>query len=292
PLDGEGLVALHARGFKTPFFCVHGIAGEVQVYAELARLLDPNRPFFGLRAPRWSPGDRFPSVEELAARHLIDVRRAAPKGPYLLGGYSSGATVAYEMAQQLVESGERVSLVVAMDSTLPNLKRDRSASVRAWLGSVTNLYWLIADDLMEADAREIVSRLRSKSTLLAGRLAKVPGFGWTRPKRTPDVRDALGVPWVPAEWAPLLEQHFVSHKKYQPRPYPGKVALIKARTRPAFRLSEPDLGWSEMAKGGVDVQIVRGSHSNMLREPHVQVLAEALRQSLDAADQAVVARRS
>ncbi len=285
PAPFDCLVALQPTGTKTPFFCIHGVGGEIHVYAELARLLDPERPFFGLRAPRSADGRTVATVEALAARHVSDVRRVAPTGPYLLGGYSSGSMVAYEMAQQLTASGEQVLLVAALDAGPPNLRLPRS-SVLAWLGAAKNLAWFVVDDLMEANRREIGARLRSKMTLLAGKLANVPGLGWMRPERQTDVRDALGIPWVPQEYADLIEQHYWSYRAYQPRPYPGRVALFKARTRPLLRLSEPDLGWSGTARGGVQVHTVPGSHSNMLRQPHVKHLADAMRKAFDDAERA------
>jgi aspartate racemase len=287
PEPFDCLVALQPTGTKTPFFCIHGVGGEVQVYAELARLVDPERPFFGIRAPRSSDGRALTTVEALAALHVSDVRRVAPTGPYLLGGYSSGSTVAYEMAQQLTASGEQVLLVAALDARLPNLRPPRSSAL-AWLEAAMNFCWFVVDDLMEADRREVGARLRSKATLLAGKLADVPGLGWMRPERQTDVRDALGIPWVPKEFAALIEHHYWSYRAYQPRPYPGRVAVFRARTRPLLRLSESDLGWSLMARGGVEVHTVRGSHSNMLREPNVRHLADAMRKAFDDAERALV----
>jgi len=37
-----------------------------------------------------------------------------------------------------------------------------------------------------------------------------------------------------------------------------------------------DMGWAELAKGGVDIREVSGNHYNMVREPHVESLAREL----------------
>ncbi len=125
---------------------------------------------------------------------------------------------------------------------------------------------------------------------MARPLAQVPGLGWLGAHIQTDIRDVLGIPWIPKEWAASLESSHAAHRAYQPRPYAGAVALFKARTRPLFRLEQPDLGWSQLARGGVEVHIVPGSHANLLREPHVQHLAAALRHSLDAAERATLAQ--
>ena len=41
-----------------------------------------------------------------------------PYGPYVLGGYSGGGLVAYEMARQLVAAGERVDDALAATRTV------------------------------------------------------------------------------------------------------------------------------------------------------------------------------
>ncbi len=51
----------------------------------------------------------------IAARYLAEVRAVQPEGPYYLGGFSFGATVAYEMAQQLLATGEHVALLAILD---------------------------------------------------------------------------------------------------------------------------------------------------------------------------------
>jgi thioesterase domain-containing protein len=222
----------------------------------------------------------------MAARYIAEIRSSFPKGPYFLGGYSAGAALAYEMAQQLTASGERVPLVIALDSRLPNIAPSSSTNPRTWLHAVTNLWWWTIDDLMEANGYEIAARFRSKTAMLAKRLATIPGLGWLRIHAQTDIRDQLGIPWVPKELGASLEQLFASHTAYEPRVYSGRVALFRARTRPLFRLWDPDLGWGKFAKGGVEVHTVRGSHSNILREPNVRLLANAVRHSLDEAEQA------
>src|SRR5205814_10432314 len=55
------------------------------------------------------------------------VRRVQPQGPYLLGGYSGGGTVAFEMAKQLTAEGESVAFLGFIDSYSPNLPQRSSA---------------------------------------------------------------------------------------------------------------------------------------------------------------------
>ena len=63
--------------------------------------------------------------------------------------------------------------------------------------------------------------------------------------------------------------------------YPGPVTLFKAAQELAEPSTDPTLGWSEWAAGGVEVHVVPGNHANMVYKPHVEVLAEKLRACLN-----------
>ena len=62
-----------------------------------------------------------------------------------------------------------------------------------------------------------------------------------------------------------------------------KRAQVEPEENPGDPVLDPLKGWGALAKEGVDVQIVPGDHFSMIREPHVQVLAEKLRQCIQEA---------
>ena len=51
----------------------------------------------------------------MAEHYLNGLRAIRPHGPYLLGGYSFGAVLAYEIAQRLRSKGEDVPLLFMLD---------------------------------------------------------------------------------------------------------------------------------------------------------------------------------
>jgi len=52
----------------------------------------------------------------MAALYVKEIRKTQPHGPYFLGGYCMGGTVAFEVAQQLQSQGERVALLALFDT--------------------------------------------------------------------------------------------------------------------------------------------------------------------------------
>ena len=61
--------------------------------------------------------------------------------------------------------------------------------------------------------------------------------------------------------------------------YPERVTLFRAIENMGF--IEHDLGWSELAPGGLEIHDVPGDTYSMLQEPHVQVLAKKLKACID-----------
>ena len=104
---------------STPIFIVHGAGGNVLFLWSLARAMSGTRPIYGFQA-LGVDGSDMPdaTVEEMASRYVAELR-AAHSGPYLLGGYSGGGVVTFEMVRQLEAIGEEVKFVVLFDSVPP-----------------------------------------------------------------------------------------------------------------------------------------------------------------------------
>src|SRR5436309_7819789 len=52
----------------------------------------------------------------MAALYINEICRVQPEGPYFLGGYCLGGTIAYEIAQQLTSRGAVVALLALFDT--------------------------------------------------------------------------------------------------------------------------------------------------------------------------------
>src|SRR5579884_157746 len=114
------LVKMQPHGSKPPFFCVHPADGNIFCYVDLARYLEPDQPFYAFEesflVEKW---DRAVTVEDMAARYIEVLCEVQPQGPYLLGGYSLGGSIAFEMANRLHEQGHKVALLALLDTFAP-----------------------------------------------------------------------------------------------------------------------------------------------------------------------------
>src|SRR5262249_60274780 len=60
------------------------------------------------------------------------IQQVQPTGPYVLGGYSGGGVIAFEMARRLIELGQEVALLVMFDTGAPPLANQDPSQVRLW----------------------------------------------------------------------------------------------------------------------------------------------------------------
>lgn len=110
------LITVHeAQRPGRPIFFVHGDFNGGGLYTRrLAKALRADRPFYAL-APHGSLGDPIPpSIEAIADDYVRLIREVQPAGPYTVGGFCLGATIAIEIARRLRAAGEGVDPVLAV----------------------------------------------------------------------------------------------------------------------------------------------------------------------------------
>jgi amino acid adenylation domain-containing protein len=277
PAPWSSLVMIQGGSKRTPFFCVHAAGGNVLEYNDLARLLGPDQPVYGLQAKGLN-GKEEPhtSIKAMAAHYLKELREVQPEGPYLLGGRSSGGTIAFEMACMLAAEGQQVDLLALLDTypagyfkLLPgsgSLRRRANRYGRKLRSHATNLGQLGFAD---------------KLSYVFGKLKYAPEK--TRHKlyrRAYKIYQKIGRP-LPTALKNIEEINFAAVKDYVPQTYAGDVTLFLATDLTAdYDLRD---GWRELVEGRIEAHEIAGNHINIIKEPHVRVLAEKLRACLDRA---------
>jgi amino acid adenylation domain-containing protein len=268
------LVAIQPRGTRPPFFCVHPIDGEVVRYAQLARALGNQQPLYGLRARGLDDGAQpFTDIAEMAAYYVAQMRQVWP-GPYQVGGFSSGGIVALEIANQLVDLGERVPLLVIFDTPF---YRSRSSLARQLRGLPADLQAYLQHTLEPGQRmRFLSSQLRGFGRLLAWAI----GARRAVPHRQGLESLVSGMADSSAPHHRVARLQLRALGSFASRPFRGRVALFRARVRPLLDSHDPTLGWDQLALAGVDVHRIPGDHTGIFEEPHVHVLARQLSRCL------------
>lgn len=291
--------ALHAGGTKPPLFCCAPAGGVVFPCYHLLKYWDPDRPFYAIQEPSLNPQrPLYASVEDLAKDNVAAMREVQPHGPYFLAGWSFGAMVALEMAQQLLQQGERVALLAILDMRVNGPGR-KSPFANMTLGQKT----IAVPKLILAVFSHTGPYFRDGIYMMFTNVARGDtGASWPVRKlcagvkallgRAPivDVVDANphldGVP-TPTLFRCLrvLWNNIAIMRRYLPQPLPAPIVLLKAANNAELGLhdDDPAMGWGEIAQEGLEVIDVPGNHVVIMLHPSIEVLAEGLLRSLDSA---------
>jgi len=252
--SGAALVPLAEGNSGAPLFLIHHISGDITAYRDLAHHLGAAHTIYGVRVPELDTNEKpLDRVEAMAARYIVEMRAVQPKGPYLLGGHSAGAHIAFEMAQQLRAAGERVGLLAILeaDARRPGSQRSLLDELRHQLENLKRL------------------PVNQRATYLWRKLAKWMNSTPHAVRQEDSTKNAV---WSAMERA---------IRAYRPRTYPGAITLFRAMDRSVTGTYSRTLGWGRLAKGGVRVIDVPGTHSTVLRPGSEPPMAAKLRDCLD-----------
>jgi len=234
------LVPLQTHGDAPPFFCAHPSIGIAFSYTELAKYLGSDRPFYGLQSRIHDP---LTSIEEMATLYIEAIHAIQPEGPYLVGGWSMGGLIAYEIARQFVMLGDSVALLALIDRAAYELdtRQVDDASLKAWF---SNNIRIVKQQINQADSNGI------------------------------DIS-----PVMYQQYFQVYKNNYRAIERYVPKPYPGKIVLF-VTDETAAAAAEPTLGWGALTEE-VEVRKVSGTHSSVIINPDVYFLAEQLKACLN-----------
>ena len=254
------VVTIQPQGTGKPWFWVHPAGGNVLCYVELAEHLGANRPFCAFQAPPYqshAPEQPLPDRVELMASAYLDALEANdPVGPYLLGGWSSGGVVAFEMARQLESRGKKVELLAMVDSPAP-LQRE-----------------LVPEEVMLAWFRRDLNAIANVVDADTYRSTETKGQINSTSSEQAQIDHAYEV----------FKANMRAVRHYLPNPVSCRVVLFRADGEPIEEFhdhparSQRDWGWADYVSNDMRVILLPGDHYSLLAKPTVAKLAEGLHQ--------------
>ncbi|MBX3327338.1 MAG: amino acid adenylation domain-containing protein, partial [Nitrospira sp.] len=262
----QSLVAIQPNGVAAPIFMVPGVVGNVLVFAQLAKLLGPDRPTYGLQA-RGLDGKEAPftSIPEMASHYVEQIRRVRPTGPYTVLGNCTGGLIAYEMAQQLLGQGQTVTLVV-MDTWHPSTYRPHRIRLPMMAGLPLFVLWRGIRTFLA------LSRLPTKDWIPLFKHYYKKLMSLSHPNR--DNNELM----VEFHDERVTRSTLQAVARYDVRKYPGRILNIVASNRYVARtVTDTRHVWPEFGgEGSKTVQVAAIDSGQLLVTPHVEEVTKHL----------------
>jgi len=186
------------------------------------------------------------NVQEMANRCLKEIRSIQPHGYYHLLGHSFEGLVAYEIAQQLHREHQQVAFLGLIDTPTPQLE-------------------------IQIDTGSALNRIYLRLKIVFG-LSWSDRLSWLRERAQHKMREIA---------SPLMPTLHGFIREYVPQPYLGNLTLFSA-THEFYAVSDRYLGWSQLAKTGIEVYEIPGSHRSILLErSKARILSQQLQKCLN-----------
>ena len=263
------LVEIQPNGSKPPFYCIHGLGGEVLGFRELALHLGSDQPFYGVQPQGLDGKQPFHTrVEDMATHYIQEIKTIQPNGPYFLGGYSFGGVVAFEMAKQLQEQGEQVGILVLFDSCRLGY---------SWRAPFIKRLYLHLNNIVQQGPAYLWK--------------KTVRWSYWRKQHFQNtynryLEEVVNLPETD-KYLKSIDANIQAGREYIFSPYLGRAVLLrtedKNRDEAIGTKYDPQFGWGDIVAQGLDIHYIPGSHLDLLNEPNVQVLAEIFRNCLTQA---------
>ncbi len=268
--DFRQIIRLQPNGSNPPMIAINNTG---VYYYNLSRYLGPDQPLTALQLfdPTLQRRNLPDSFEGIAAEYVRLIREFQPAGPYRLMGWCLGGALAFEVARQLTEQKQEVSMLVLFDTWVPGYRRRLSA-----LGGMLADYsyrWrlILADWSRVASRRGGVGEFLAHRTLFR-RIRRWLGLGGDQPS-TVETQSDPGTRSDESYDQWLLGYLEEAVKRYEPGRFSGKITLICSSREPRGLFLDRQMGWGAFCEGGVEVCIVEGDHFTMFQDPGVTQMA-------------------
>jgi thioesterase domain-containing protein len=252
------LIPIKPTGSRTPFYIVHGHGLNVMNLKGLADSLHEDQPLIGVQ-PDWL--DRsYPPLDDIkrVAKHYADeILEHNGSRPLIIGGYSSGGVIAYEIRNQLELMGRKVDLLIVLDGTAEIACNHDDLKISKYKLKFLERLWMM---------RHPIYTVQNRMTFLSER------------RRITKPSDLQGYFIKLNSAVEIYDRAFANYKLQLTA---DVIHLFRVQVRRSFEIDPAFLGWKNYTGNEIKVYNIPGDHDHMFKQPNVEELARMLQALLD-----------
>lgn len=130
------IIQIQGKGDQKPIYLAPAGGGNTYSYFNLSKKMGENQPLYSFDFPGLDGVSQITdTVEEVAEKFIKELLLFDKSNSFILGGYSFGGTVAYEMSLQLLAKGYHIEQLIIIDADDPAIKENepKERSYKEWL---------------------------------------------------------------------------------------------------------------------------------------------------------------
>ncbi|WP_245326707.1 thioesterase domain-containing protein, partial [Bradyrhizobium sacchari] len=257
----SAVISVRPSASQPPLFFVPTGFGDCSYVLGLAAEMDADCSVYALP---WPPFNEVcpPTLEAMAEEVILAIKQIQPRGPYRLAGYSSGAILAYAIAEQLLSTDQVVSFMAFIDVSLS------AASSNASGINLTREFVLDRCGILRNEHREVLESYAEQCSI-SELLEKAKQIGALPPDH--DLHSDVSTYQRVAKFHQALQSYRIPslaieiHQFYATEP-----------------LDAPKLGWDLVVNAeAIHAVPVPGNHATMVSNPeNRKILAQAISTAL------------
>ncbi|MEI7666914.1 MAG: amino acid adenylation domain-containing protein [Synechococcaceae cyanobacterium ELA263] len=279
------LVTLQPLGERAPLFVIHGAGGAVGHFVDLARLLAPSRPVYGLQAAdknREVPEQT--TVQEMAAFYAEQILRQRPSGPIHLLGFSAGGWYTHAVAAALLQRGASIGLFAILDThantRIPRRLQLHLLALRLIPRLRYHLHRVILSPAGQQRSTYAIERLKALNIHLGRQLNLL----LSRPQPLPSAQE-ITTQAPPADQQPCPASDtdpFVERLQQSYRP--SRLPIIAHLFATPLNVNSLEAVWRFYSLGGIRTKTLFADHHDFCRPELMPELASELEAALSDLD--------
>ncbi len=267
------LVTLNRGDDSQPtFLMVHPAGGNVMCYRPLLQPLGPQYPVYAIQVPDFSQTHDYDrDIPALAAFYLRQAGDLIQRPRLIIGGWSLGATIAFEMGQQITSLTGRAPTLLVLDQPAPQVRIDAAEEMNdsqrlAYFARKVALFTGARFDINEQKLAAMTDDQRTR--LFMGEFQRVGLVPATLSFE--HFRHFLVILWA----------HINASDRYVGMSYTGNIVVAEAQEDLPGRVRLPGLGWQRLTDKKVTLVAAQGNHITMMNQPFITDLVKRVMQVL------------
>ncbi|OOG68956.1 hypothetical protein B0E43_21850 [Algoriphagus sp. A40] len=247
-------------------FFIHGVGLNPIEINTLVQNMDEYQTIWGLQSPAVVDSTIAPmtNLEEIANFYISQIKSAGLSGPYNLMGNSFGGLIAFEMANQLSKSGERVSFLGMIDTVASQNDGLRDDFIKG-LNTIFQKFLFEITFII----KDFQYYLKFRKKYINERWHSLKEY-FSNNKGT-DLYSRI---------KHIERVNFEAWRNYKHEPIDVKITLFLAERKTFYLEDRKTYGWSSFSR---EVEAIRmpGEHADMLKPPHGEKFSRTLQSILN-----------